>query len=1201
MASPVVEWVKLNFEVAITTLLDGKVEIKMTVPLLDGKVRVGKAGVPLLDGVAHVVYSSTLKFDGKVVVEYQPWQSYRGLKRIVLLDLGYGEEGKYKYFGTDHWVDEELGIQYMPSLVNVSSISHSVEAIEGGSQVANCTCSIQNASGKIVGDVDDPVEADRDYINTFKFREKYKIKNRLARVWIVYDGYPSTKQLIFEGKVQDDDIDNQEWRITIQDSFAKFDTTLPKRLYNTEDYPNLEEGTAGQAIPYGFGEITKAPAIAIDTVTHRYKVSDLEVKSFDDIYVTYGNSEDKQRYVFKVRYTGSKAQCLWNKSRNNRLVIITANADNTDATVDIDYDLTNVSYDTIDEVVSALNGETDYDCELIIESTEASTISSTDIREAYDVDIHTNYVQIETGGKVDWSIKDACDITTYKDDGEFTIDLSCFVLEYTGSGTKALLNISDSGRLVIVCAGASGDNVDIDMTVSDYNTMKKVSDYLNGLSNFTTTSLASAMEDVPSALLKKVLDVDVKVSGGKPVDMRAPAKGQILVDFQGVPDNGDGDYTGTASALIERPPDIVHYILKEILGATTTDVHESSFELARQQTWKGFKFRRYLKDLDSSFNVMSDIAQEAYAWIYVDKEGEVRWVNKKGDIFEDVDNRYYEFGQYPRIQEGTFSKSSTLRNLWNKISVNYDYQHSEGAFRRTGNFENAYSQDETKGYGTTNHFKQDCYWVPDDVPVATISYTGDATKLTITGSEDDMLSYFRAEQGATLDIDISLEDTLYNTLAKLKAYVEAQGNYTLTILDSNFDSLESYGLQDVVLNDITSGSGATLYFSYAKLFGVKYKRRYSILMDRVGFGTNLFGLHQELAKPIMVQGFKEDEPRRYRLLSVDTDVDNFTSHLVADYEPRCECFNMCYGYHDCVCDGSCYGYASCTCDQTTYAPPACQCDGECYLYVACSCDNTCYVEGTGCSCDNTCYGYRSCTCDRTCYLDNCTCDYTTYTAECSCHSTCYGYLPCTCDLVCYGDNCLCDGTCYLEKCVCDNACYDYYCVCNYTCYIEGLLGFCWRGYRECYLQTCPVCYNRCYAEDNDCICDNTCYGDTGCSCDGTCYGYVACLTYAGLCLGYTAGCTCDSRCYEDTCSCDNTCYGYRGCTCNYRSYGGVGCTCDTLCYDEGSCSCEGSFSPTGGCYCENTCYGDTPCVCDSQCHVEEVGCNCDYTVYEYQD
>lgn len=318
------------------------------------------------------------------------FENFGGETKILLLDLEYGASGDYLHLCTvPHGNDPIVvsGVQYLPELLSVSSISHSVEAIEGGSQIASCTIVIQNVTGEY-----------------YSFRDTYKIKNRIAQIYVAFESdIGGSKQLVFDGRVQSDDIDDEEWRITLEDTFGKYDRTLPKNLYDTKTYPNLEEGAAGIPIPYAFGKIKNAIAIGIDTSLHKYKVSDLAIKQFDAIKeIGVLNEDGSQSYTdvkdkcsldeangeftlsldaFKIAYTGPAAAALLNISKSGRLTVATTgNVDN------LDIDTTDGRYNTIGKLVAEINGTANYTCTI----DTAENVSCTRLvsgEDAFDIDI----------------------------------------------------------------------------------------------------------------------------------------------------------------------------------------------------------------------------------------------------------------------------------------------------------------------------------------------------------------------------------------------------------------------------------------------------------------------------------------------------------------------------------------------------------------------------------------------------------------------------------------------------------------------------------------------------------------------------------------------------------------------------------------------------------------------------------------------
>jgi hypothetical protein len=64
----------------------------------------------------------------------------------------------------------------------------------------------------------------------------------------------------------------------------------------------------------------------------------------------------------------------------------------------------------------------------------------------------------------------------------------------------------------------------------------------------------------------------------------------VLFDGEGCADDGSGTYTGTPSALIEKPADVLHFISRDLIGIPASLIDDSSFTQARTDSPSSYKF-----------------------------------------------------------------------------------------------------------------------------------------------------------------------------------------------------------------------------------------------------------------------------------------------------------------------------------------------------------------------------------------------------------------------------------------------------------------------------------------------------------------------------------------------------------------------------------------------------------------------------------
>lgn len=167
------------------------------------------------------------------------------------------------------------------------------------------------------------------------------------------------------------------------------------------------------------------------------------------------------------------------------------------------------------------------------------------------------------------------------------------------------------------------------------------------------------------------------------LDIRIPAVERVdttefVATLQGYADDGSGTYTGTASALIERPPDILRHLLATHCGESLfeTGVGEpgSLVDLRSElTTWRKTDMRSAfaIDAFRSSSEVVRDLAQDQLVWFFIscftDKWCGVPW---KADRAVDFPRRLTRYDLLdPAGPEVIFHRDDVL----NDIRVGYGY------------------------------------------------------------------------------------------------------------------------------------------------------------------------------------------------------------------------------------------------------------------------------------------------------------------------------------------------------------------------------------------------------------------------------------------------------------------------------------------------------------------------------------------------
>lgn len=84
----------------------------------------------------------------------------------------------------------------------------------------------------------------------------------------------------------------------------------------------------------------------------------------------------------------------------------------------------------------------------------------------------------------------------------------------------------------------------------------------------------------------------------------------ITCDIEGEPDDGAGLYTGTPNALIEKPADVVHYLLRACVGVPVSRLDTASMVTARNDSPASYKFAANLAERESAKDALLGLGMQ---------------------------------------------------------------------------------------------------------------------------------------------------------------------------------------------------------------------------------------------------------------------------------------------------------------------------------------------------------------------------------------------------------------------------------------------------------------------------------------------------------------------------------------------------------------------------------------------------------------
>ena len=131
------------------------------------------------------------------------------------------------------------------------------------------------------------------------FDEKYKNYiwiNKNVTILLGGDDLPySEYKKQFGGIITNVSLSTNKLNINYEDKKTELEDTIPKNIYNTTDYPNLDSEDIGKPIPLIYGTVSKVPMVcntlALGTATslHSFKILDTSVCSVTTISQVYVN------------------------------------------------------------------------------------------------------------------------------------------------------------------------------------------------------------------------------------------------------------------------------------------------------------------------------------------------------------------------------------------------------------------------------------------------------------------------------------------------------------------------------------------------------------------------------------------------------------------------------------------------------------------------------------------------------------------------------------------------------------------------------------------------------------------------------------------------------------------------------------------------------------------------------------------------
>jgi hypothetical protein len=182
--------------------------------------------------------------------------------------------------------------------------------------------------------------------------------------------------------------------------------------------------------------------------------------------------------AFTIKYTGTGSAATMTISGTTMSTTVTGGPGGEN----LSFDLTNASFDTVAELVSAINTHSGYTAALVI----GTVTDSVTLAPAASQDIKA---------------------TTFTE--QFR-NASVFGIRYTGTGTAATMSVSGNVLTTTVTGGPGGENISLDLTSASYDTMSELAATINGRSGYSAALVSTGKGAAHTITLADVTAQDIK-------------------------------------------------------------------------------------------------------------------------------------------------------------------------------------------------------------------------------------------------------------------------------------------------------------------------------------------------------------------------------------------------------------------------------------------------------------------------------------------------------------------------------------------------------------------------------------------------------------------------------------------------------------------------------------------------------------------
>ena len=147
---------------------------------------------------------------------------------------------------------------YSPKLLGMGAIGHALRSSEARGRLASLGMSLANTDGEF-----------------YALRDTDIMLNRRGIARVGFDGDAETEyQTVFDGKIQDEELTDERYAITLEENLSKFYRDVPFTPLSLTAYPNAATADVGRMLPLAIGRCRAVPPLRVSVPSSIYLYND---------------------------------------------------------------------------------------------------------------------------------------------------------------------------------------------------------------------------------------------------------------------------------------------------------------------------------------------------------------------------------------------------------------------------------------------------------------------------------------------------------------------------------------------------------------------------------------------------------------------------------------------------------------------------------------------------------------------------------------------------------------------------------------------------------------------------------------------------------------------------------------------------------------------------------------------------------------